>query len=77
MLGGMHAKGKGQIGAIVTGRTMARIEGGYIINGVDLPHGKGFVPEENNLAIGSEILVKIVGHYHGMALLHPMFNGFR
>jgi hypothetical protein len=56
MLGGMHAKGKGQIGAIVTGRTMARIEGGYIINGVDLPHGKGFVPEENNLAIGSEIL---------------------
>ena len=62
---------------VMPGRAVTKVEGGYNVEAKQLPQGKGFVPEENRLAIGSEILVKVVGQHQGMPLLHPVFGGFR
>ena len=76
MLGSGNAA-KGVMGQVVPGRAVAKVPGGYIIQAVKLPNGKGFVPEENSLPMGKEILVKVVGQHQGMPLLHPVFGGFR
>lgn len=75
--GGAGANKKSVMGQVVTGRAVNKVPGGYIVQSANLPQGKGFVPEGNSLAIGSEILVKVVGQHQGMPLLHPVFGGFR
>ena len=78
MLGGSGAGSiKNVMGQVMTGRAVNKVPGGYIVQAKNLPQGKGFVPEANSLAIGSEILVKVVGQHQGLPLLHPVFGGFR
>lgn len=75
MLNGGAAKSV--MGQVMPGRAVSKVPGGYIVQSVKLPQGKGFVPEENSLPMGKEILVKVVGQHQGMPLLHPVFGGFR
>lgn len=78
MLGSGHnSSTRALMGQVFSGRTMSKVEGGYLISCQKLPQGKGYVAEGNSLAIGSEILVKVIGQHQGMPLLHPVFAGFR
>ena len=68
---------KNVIGQVMPGKAVAKVPGGYIIQAKNLPNGRGFVPEPNDLSMNKEILVKVVGQHQGMPLLHPIFAGFR
>lgn len=72
-----NSPNKNVMGQVMPGRAVAKVPGGFIVQSKDLPNGKGFVPEPNTLAIGTEILVKVVGQHQGMPLLHPIFAGYR
>lgn len=68
---------KSQMGQVHQAKATSRVPGGYIIEARALPHGKGFMPDPNEVTLGKDILVKVVGQHQGMALLHPVFSGFR
>lgn len=73
----MNQTNRNLFGQVMPARAITKVDGGYIVEAKQLPQGKGFVPEANRLAIGCEILVKVVGQHQGMPLLHPVFGGFR
>lgn len=68
---------KSVMGQVVTGRAVIKVPGGYIVQASNLPNGKGFIPDGNQLTLNKEILVKVVGQHQGMPLLHPVFTGYR
>lgn len=68
---------KSIMGQVMPGRAVAKVPGGFIIQAKNLPNGRGFVPEPNELSMNKEILVKVVGQHQGMPLLHPIFAGYR
>ena len=69
---------KSVVGKVHPGKATSKINGGYIVESSGLPNGRGFMPDSNDIKLGKDILVKIVGGVHnGMPILHPVFGGFR
>lgn len=63
-------------GTTARGRTLTKCEGGYLVELGDNFSVRGIIMTEQQMSVGSEILVRITGYRRGMPLLHPLFAGF-
>jgi hypothetical protein len=64
-------------GKTLCGKAVQQVSGGYEIQFGDNLQHTGLAVTSDKLAVGKELLFKVVGYRNGQPLLHPVFSGYR